>query len=184
MKRIVLTFGLISGAILAAMTAVMLPLCMSGVVDFDKSEIVGYTSMVLSFLLVFFGIRSYRENVGGGVITFGKAFKVGILITAIACAVYVISWEIVYYNFVPDFADKYAAHRIDRMRAKGATQAAIEATTKEMARFKELYANPFLNAFITLMEVFPVGLIVTLVSAAILRRKTRPSAPSTAVAMA
>ncbi|HEV8657679.1 MAG TPA: DUF4199 domain-containing protein, partial [Thermoanaerobaculia bacterium] len=80
--------------------------------------------------------------------------------------------------------DKYAAHRIDRMRAKGATEAAIEATTKEMARFKELYANPFLNAFITLMEVFPVGLIVTLVSAAILRRKGPPRAPSAAPAVA
>ncbi|HEY3052119.1 MAG TPA: DUF4199 domain-containing protein [Thermoanaerobaculia bacterium] len=183
MKRIVLTFGLISGAILAAMTAMMIPMCMSGVVDLDRSEIVGYTSMVLAFLLVFFGIRSYRENVGGGAITFGKAFTVGILITLIASAVYVISWEIVYFNFVPDFADKYAAHRIEKMRASGATAAAIESMRQEMARFKVLYANPFLNTAITLLEVFPVGLIVTLVSAAILRRKARPSAPSTRAAI-
>jgi hypothetical protein len=184
MKRIVLTFGLISGAILATMTAVMIPLCMSGVVDFDQSEIVGYTSMVLSFLLVFFGIRSYRQNVGGGAITFAKAFKVGILITLVACAVYVISWEIVYFNFVPDFADKYAAHTINRMRAKGATTAAIEATRQEMVRFKELYANPIINIGITFLEVFPVGLVVTLVSAGILGRKARPGAPSARAAIA
>ncbi len=184
MKRIVLTFGLISGAILAAMTAVMLPLCMSGVIDFDKSEVVGYTSMVLAFLLVFFGIRSHRENGGGGAITFGKAFTVGIVITLISCAVYVISWEIVYFNFVPDFADRYAAHMIEEMRADGATEAAIQAKTREMARFQQLYANPFINVGITFMEVFPVGLVVTLVSAAILRRKPAPSAPGAAAATA
>lgn len=184
MKRIVLTFGLIAGAVMVAMVAVMIPLCMSGAVDFDHSEIAGYSFMVLAFLLVFFGIRSYRENVGGGAITFAKAFQVGILITLVACALYVISWEIAYYNFIPDFADKYAAHTIDRMRAKGATTAAIETTRKEMARFKELYANPIINVGMTLMEVFPVGLVMTLVSAGILRRKHPPRAPSTAAAVA
>jgi hypothetical protein len=184
MKKIVLTFGLISGAILAAMTAIMLPLSMSGRIDFDHSEIVGYSAMVLSFLLVFFGIRSYRENVGGGTITFGKAFQVGILITLVSCAVYVISWEIVYFNFVPDFADKYAAFTIEKLRQDGATAAAIAAAEKKMADFKELYANPLINVGITFLEVFPVGLIVTLVSAAILRRKPTPDAPSRAAALA
>lgn len=182
MKKIVLTFGLISGAILAAMIAMMVPL--SGVIDFDKSEIVGYSTMVLSFLLVFFGIRTYRENVGGGAITFARAFKVGILITLISCAVYVISWEIVYFNFLPDFADKYSAHMIDKMRAGGASEAALEAERTKMADFKKLYANPLINVGITFMEVFPVGLVVTLISAAILRKKPTPTAPATAAAIA
>ena len=158
------------------MTAIMLPLCMNGVIDFDKSEILGYTTMVMSFLAVLFGIRSYRENVAGGSITFGKAFQVGILIALLSCAIYVIGWEIVYYNLVPDFADKYASFTIETMRAKGESAAAIAAMETQMARFKELYKNPFINVAITFMEVFPVGLIVTLISAAILRRTT-PSAP-------
>jgi len=182
MKKIVLTFGLISGAIFAAVTAVMLPLCMNGVIDFDKQEIVGYTVMVLAFLLVFFGIRSYRENVGGGAITFGRALAVGLLITVISCAVYVVCWEIVYYNFIPDFADRYATHVIDRMRSHGASDAAILAKSREMTRFKQLYANPFINAGITFMEAFPVGLIVTLLSAAVLRKKR--GTPSAAEAVA
>jgi len=95
---------------------------------------------------------------------------------------YVISWEIVYNNFLPDFADKYATHLIERMRAHGASDAAIVAKSREMTRFKQLYANPFINAGITFMEVFPVGLIVTLVSAAVLRRKT--GSPSAAEAVA
>lgn len=171
MKKIVLTFGLISGCIISAMTAIMLPLCMNGTIDMDKSEIIGYSSMVLAFLLVFFGIRSYRENIGGGTITFGRAFKVGILITLITCAVYVVAWEIVYFNFIPDFMDRYAALSIQKLRDKGASDAAIATAIKDMARFKELYKNPLINIGVTFMEIFPVGLIVTLISAAILRRK-------------
>src|SRR5829696_6456333 len=100
MKRIVLRFGLVSGVILMALSAVMLPLCMNGTIDFDHSELLGYSAMVLSFLMVFFGIRSYRDNVAGGTIGFGKAFQVGMLITLITCAMYVIAWEITYFNFI------------------------------------------------------------------------------------
>jgi hypothetical protein len=178
MKRTVWKFGLIVGGILGGMMAIMVPLCMNGHDNLRLAEVFGYTIQVLAFLLVFFGVRSYRENVGGGAITFGKAFQVGILMTLIACAIYVVSWEIVYYNFVPDFADKYAASMLEKMKAKGDSAQAIEAATKEMARFKVLYKNPFFNVGMTFVEVFPVGLIVTLVSAAILRRKSPPGAPA------
>jgi hypothetical protein len=174
MKTIVLRFGLLSGAVLAALGAVTLPLCMSGGIDFANQEIVGYSAMVLAYAFVFFGIRSYREGLGGGAITFGKAFQVGILITLVTCAVYIVTWEIVYHGFVPDFIDTYSAHVVDKLRADGATAEALAAKRSEMARFKELYANPLFNVAITFLEVFPVGLIVTLVSAAILRRKSGP----------
>ncbi|HVS02767.1 MAG TPA: DUF4199 domain-containing protein [Thermoanaerobaculia bacterium] len=165
-------FGLASGAVLAAVTAILLPLCMNGVIDFAFQEIVGYSAMVLSFLLVFFGVRSYRDGVAGGSITFGRAVGVGLLITLISCAVYVVSWEIVYYGFFPDFLDRYAAYQIERLRADGASAAALAAKQAEMEYFAELYANPLVNVAITFMEVFPVGLVVTLVSAGILRRRT------------
>lgn len=180
MKKIVLRFGLASGAVLLALSAVTLP-CMSGAVDFDHGEIVGYSVMVLSFLLVFFGVRSYRENVGGGSIGFGKAFQVGILITLITCAMYVLAWEIAYFNFFPNFLDQYSAHVLAKMRATGASEADIRATTAQMASLAKNYKNPLFNSAITFMEVFPVGLIVTLVSAAILRRKPRQDAPAGAM---
>lgn len=172
MKRIVLTFGLLAGAIIAAMFAITLPMVLNGRIDLSRSQVLGFTIMIMAFLLVFFGIRSYRENAGGGTITFGRAFKVGILITLVACAVYVVSWEIVYYNFLPDFAERYAALTIENMRKEGATDAAIAKTTRDMAEFQRLYKNPLFNIGMTFMEIFPVGLIMTLVSAAILRRKT------------
>lgn len=113
MKRIVFRFGLASGAILIAMPAVMMPLCMNGTIDFANSELLGYSAMVLSFLLVFFGVRSYRDTVAGGEIGFGRAFKVGILITLVTCAIYVIAWQIAYFNFFPDFLDQYSAHVLE-----------------------------------------------------------------------
>ena len=141
-------------------------------IGFDKGEIVGYTTMILAFLLVFFGIRSYRENVGGGQITFGRAFAVGILITMVACACYVIAWEILYFKFMPDFADKYASYMVEKARSSGASQQAIDATLEQMKSFRAMYDNPFINAAITFLEPFPIGLIVTLISAAFLRKKT------------
>lgn len=180
MQKIVLRFGLASGVLLIALTAVMLPLCMRGIIDFDYSQILGYSAMVLSFLLVFFGIRSYRDNVAGGVIGFVKAFQVGILITLVTCAMYVIAWQIAYFNFFPDFLDQYSAYSIAKMRAAGESEAAIRQATAEMAEFAKLYQNPLFNSAVTFLEVFPVGLIVTLVSAAILRRKPGQDALSPA----
>src|SRR5512145_2166960 len=105
MKKIVLTFGLISGAISAALMFATVPFIYR--IGFDWGTGVGYTSMLIAFLLVFFGIRSYRETVGNGQISFGKAFTVGILITLVSSLCYVIAWEIIYFNILPDFPDQY-----------------------------------------------------------------------------
>lgn len=169
MKKTVLTFGLISGAVMVVMMAAVMPFVDK--IGFDKGEIIGYTTMVAAFLMVFFGIRSYRQNIGEGKITFGKAFAIGILITLIACVCYVAAWEIIYYKFMPDFADKYAQHMIEKARASGATAEAIQSQLQEMKKFKALYNNPFINAAISFTEPLPIGLIVTLISSLVLRRK-------------
>jgi hypothetical protein len=169
MKKTVLTFGIISGAVSALMMLSTIPFMHK--IGFDRGLIVGYTAIVLSFLLVFFGIRSYRENVGGGKITFGRAFAVGILITLISCVFYVITWEIVYFNFIPDFADKYTAYMVEKVKASGGNQQAINATIEQMKELKRMLDNPLKNAAMTFLEPFPIGLIITLISSAILRKK-------------
>jgi hypothetical protein len=169
MKKTVLTFGIISGAVSALLMLSTIPFMHK--IGFDRGLIVGYTAIVLSFLLVFFGIRSYRENVGGGKITFGRAFAVGILITLISCIFYVITWEIVYFNFIPDFADKYTAYMVEKVRASGGNQQAINATIEQMKELKRMLDNPLKNAAMTFLEPFPIGLIITLISSAILRKK-------------
>ena len=169
MKKTVLIFGVISGTIMVAMMVATIPFMDR--IGFDKGVIIGYTTIIVAFMLVFFGIRSYRENVGGGHITFGRGFAVGILITLVASAFYVVAWEILYFNFVPDFLDKYANYTIEKAKAAGATPQAIDTQIQEMKSFKELYNNPFFNAAVTFIEPFPIGLIVTVISAAILRKK-------------
>ena len=181
MKRIVWKYGLISGAVIVVLMSISVPLHLEGIVDFDQGLVLGYTNMVLAFLLVFFGVRSYRED-AGGTISFGKAFQVGILITLVTCAMYVIAWEIMYWGFFPNFLDELNAHSLAELRAEGASEGAIAAAQAEMAKFGELYKNPLFNVAVTFLEIFPVGLIVTLVSAAILRRKRAPGAPVAAAA--
>lgn len=169
MKKTVLTFGLISGAIAALMMFVTIPLI--GRVPFEYLTVLGYTTFVACFLMVFFGIRSYRDNVAGGTITFGRAFKVGILITLISCGIYVMTWEFIYHRFLPDFLDQYSNYMVEKMRAQGARQEELNQTIQQIAQYKEWYKNPLLRYALTMMEAFPVGLLITLISAVILRRK-------------
>jgi Protein of unknown function (DUF4199) len=168
-KRIVLTFGCLSGAVSAAMMFATVPFLDQ--IGVDRGAIVGYTGIVLSFLFVFFGVRAYREQLGGAPLSFGNAFGVGLLITLISCVFYVVAWEIVYFNFLPDFMDQYSTHVLDQLRASGATQAAIDTQAKAMADVKAMYDNPLVNVAFTFIEPFPIGLLVTTVSAVVLRRK-------------
>ena len=171
MKRIVLTFGLISGAILSVLMLSTIPFIDQ--IGMDWGMVVGYTTMVLAFLLVFFGIRSYRETVGDGRISFGRAVGVGLLIMTIATICYVVTWEIVYFNFLPDFGDKYAAYAIEKARAAGASPEEIAKQTEEMQKFKAMYDKPLYNAAFTFLEPLPVGIPMTLISAGILRKRRK-----------
>lgn len=171
MRKIVLTFGLIAGAILSVMMLVTIPF--QDQIGFDKGAIIGYTTMVLAFLMVFFGVKSYRDNVAGGSVSFGRAFQVGILITLIASVCYVATWQFVYYKIAPDFLDKYGAYAMEQVKASGASEVQIAAQKKEMAEFMEMYKNPFVNIAFTFIEPLPVGIVFTLVSAGLLSRKKR-----------
>jgi hypothetical protein len=169
MKKVVLTFGFISGAVSSILMLATVPFLDR--IGFDYGVFIGYTAMVISFLFVFFGVRAYREQSGGGQFSFGRGFKVGILITLISCVCYVVTWEIIYFKLWPGFFDSYSAYAIEKARASGATQQAIDQTAAQMKTFKELYDRPLINAALAFIEPLPVGLLVTLVSAAVLRRK-------------
>ena len=167
MKKTILIFGLISGALISLLMALTVPFQDR----IGHGYVIGYTTIVLSLLLSYFGIRSYRDNVANGHITFGKAFLVGLSITVISCLCYVVTWQIIYYKFMPDFMDKYGAHVLERMQASGATAAAIQEKSEEINKLKVMYKNPLFNAAMTFIEPFPVGLVITLISAAVLRKK-------------
>jgi hypothetical protein len=171
MRKIVLTYGLIAGAILSLMMLVTIPF--QDRIGFDKGLVIGYTTMVIAFLMIYFGVRSYRDNVAGGSVGFGRALGVGLLIAAVASICYVATWQLIYYRLAPDFMDKYAAYTIDQARKSGASDAVIAARTTEMAEFREMYKNPLINAAMTFVEPAPVGVVFALVTAGVLCRRRR-----------
>ncbi len=174
MKKNIIIYGLIAGIVVSAfmLTTVNYLSHCEGNVDYDTSMLIGYASMLVAFSMVFVGIRNYRDKYNDGVISFGKAFKIGLMIVQIASTIYVVSWLIDYFFFIPDFLEKYSAHMLDELKARGASQIEIDKQIKEMAWMGKLYQNPFFNAMLTYAEILPVGLVVTLISSLILKRKT------------
>ncbi len=173
MKKNIIIYGLIAGIVVSILMLFIVNYIShcEGNIDFDTSMLIGYASMLIAFSLVFVGIRNYRDKYNEGVIRFGKAFKIGIMIVLIASTIYVVAWLIASFFFIPDFAEKYSAHMLDKLKASGASQIEIDKETKEMASFVRMYKNPFFNAMMTYVEILPVGLIVTLISSLILKRK-------------
>ena len=177
MTKIVLTFGLIAGAISAVLMWIMLGLYNSGTLNHDYGEIFGYTTMIISLSMVFFGIKSYRDN-HGGKIGFWKGVQIGLLISLIAAVCYATSWEVYYRTSGGNFLAEYSAHYIEKLKEKGAPAAEIEKTQREFADFGEMYKNVLVRFPMTLLEILPVGIIVTLISAGLLRRREMlPSEP-------
>ncbi len=171
MKQIVLKYGFIAGGMLAGMMIVQM--AFMDRIGFDMGAVIGFTTMGIAGLMIYFGIRSYRDGIGGGAVTFGRAFGVGITIVAISTTCYVATWQVVYYKFMPDFGDRYAAHMIAKAEADSLPPAELAATRAEMEQFKEAYKNPLVNIGFTFLEPLPVGLLMTLLSAGLLRRNAK-----------
>jgi hypothetical protein len=181
MQKVVLTFGLIGGVILTVIMLVAFQFHEQ--IGFDRGVYVGYTSMVLAFLMVYFGVQSYRDNVAGGSITFGRAFNVGLLISLVIMACYVVVWEVTYYNFMPDYLDKYTVYALEQARLAGKTAEEIAQQAKEMQEFMEMYKNPLVNIAFTLLEPLPVALVFTLLTAGITSRKRSPQGTTAAAVL-
>jgi hypothetical protein len=172
MKRNILVFGLISGLVVALWMAITISVCYDNP-NFEANMWMGYASMVAAFSLIFVAIKNYRDKYNGGTITFGKAFQIGMYITLIASTMYVITWLIMYYFFMPDFMEKFVAAAIRRAETGGESAAQIAATREQMAGYTEMYKSPVMVVLFTYMEVLPVGLLISLIAAAILKRKGR-----------
>ncbi len=171
MKRIVIVFGLIAGLIVTGMMVYSAANCYRNA-DFKSNEIAGYTAMIVAFAFIFVGVKNFRDKYQHGVISFGKAFRIGLYITLIASTIYVIVWLIEYYLFYPDFMDKYCTHVLNESKAAGLSQPELDKKAKEMANFKEWYKNPLFVVLMTYLEIVPVGLVISLISALVLKRKT------------
>jgi hypothetical protein len=185
MRKVTLTYGLLAGAIISVLMLLGIALWEHGAINFDHSELIGYGSMVIALSMIFFGIKSYRDNYQNGAIKFVKGLQVGALITLVASLMYAATWETYYRantEIQTSFMAKYTDHTLNKMKAKGASPAEIDQKAKEMADMAEMYKNPVIRFGFTLLEILPVGILITIVCAAGLRRKDRQMSPAHAAA--
>jgi hypothetical protein len=170
MRKTVLVYGLLSGGIIIAIISGTIAVW-GGLHEMEGlGQWVGYLVMVVALSAMFFGVKSYRDHTLGGVIKFKTAFLVGLLITLVASVVYVAGWEVYLAATNYRFMEQYTSSQIEKLKAEGVSGEQLEKQVADMNYWKEMYKNPFIRAGMTFMEIFPVGLIIALLSAAILRK--------------
>jgi len=176
MKKNILVFGIISGVIISTFMGISMAIMGCGSGDMDGgsgSMIIGFSAMAVAFSFIFVGIKNFRDKQNGGTITFGKGFLLGFMISLVASTLYVITWAVEFHFFMPDFMDKYSAIQVKQLHESGITGAALDEALKSIETESYNYKhNPFFFAMYTYMEILPVGIIITLISALILKRKT------------
>jgi len=105
----------------------------------------------------------------GGAIKFGTAFTLGLGISGVASLIYVIGWEICMAFSKYDFIAAYSKFMLDDARARGAGPAEMEQAAAQAADFARMYSNPMYRMALTFLEIFPVGIVVSVISATLLR---------------
>jgi len=168
MLRMILSYGTIAGLI-AGVTLSVLTVAMNHQEASSWGMVIGYLTMLIALSAVFVAIKRRRDADLGGVIRFWPAFGLGLGISVVASVLYVLAWETTVAVTHIDFASGYAQMLIDEQKAKGVSGDALVKFTAEMEKFKTDYANPLFRLPMTLAEIFPVGLLVSLVSAGLLR---------------
>jgi hypothetical protein len=168
MLSTIVRYGLIAGLIVGC-ALFSISVAFDGMPPLDYGMALGYLTMLIALSAVFVGIKRHRDRDRGGVIRFWPAFGMGLGISLIAGLFYVLAWEASLTVIDGNFADIFANAMIERQKAKGIDAAALAKLTGEMAQFKVQYANPLFRIPMTFAEIFPVGVLVSLVSAALLR---------------
>lgn len=169
MKKIILTYGIIAGIMVSAL--MLLGILINKEHDLTIGMIYGYTTMIMAFSMIYVAIRQFRNQLLGGKISFGKALLIGLGITLIASTFYVLTWEIEYKYVFPDFMQGYAKVSLESMKTSGASAAAIQQATAEMNEMVKSYNNPLYRIPMTYAEILPVGVLISLICAFILKRK-------------
>lgn len=168
MKKTILTYGAFSSAFLALVMTLTFCVFRNENNMGMMGMAIGFGSMILAFSLIYFAILHYKKHYTNGHISFLQALKIGVGISLLGTACYIITWMIIFYNFIPDFFDKYAAYTIEQLRNSGASEAAIQKEMAKMAEYGDLYNNnPLYVVWATFLEIFPIGLLISLISAAI-----------------
>jgi ABC-type uncharacterized transport system permease subunit len=182
MKRTILVFGLISGVLVGAFLIALSAWASKkhGYADL----LLGYASMILALSLVYVGVQNFRDKYNGGSISFGKALRIGLGITLVASTIYVLVWLVEFYCFLPDFMEKYAATMVQQAKASGLSADALQKRLADIERMRVGYRNPITVILYSYLEILPVGIVISLLTALLVKRKGHPPVPATAPAAA
>ena len=167
MTRIIFTYGLISGAVIIG--GILATIVFSSSLPPHSNELLGYLIMLVALSSILVGVKQHRDQALGGVIKFVPALGIGLGIAVVASLVYVAVWEAYLAMTHYTYMDHYIAHELAAKRAAGVTGAAYARTAAEMESMRAAYANPLIRMLMTFAELFPVGLLVALVTAALVR---------------
>ena len=171
MNRIIWKYALVAGAIASLMLVVATIRMQERESAVTGSDWLGYASMVLALSLIYFALRKYqRQQTEATRLTFSKAVRLGLYIPLIASAMYVLTWMLISYLWIPDFMEQYAIKSEEELLATGADNAAVSAHRDKMEHYIRMYNNPFLRAGLTLLEILPMGVVMTLICAWLITR--------------
>lgn len=172
MKKTILTYGLIAGLITMSFMLISTIIYDCSTAPSNESMIIGFTGMFIAFIFVFVGIKNYRDKQNNGVVTFWDAFKIGFCIALIASCVYTLVWMVQFHFFMPDFMEKFADQAILDIKSSGLSATQINEQIAETEEMRVNYRNPFFRIMYTLVEILPLGTVIALIAALILKRKT------------
>jgi hypothetical protein len=167
MMRIILTYGLVSG--LVVITGIIGTILAANGSPPHSNVWLGYLIMLIGLSAILVGVKRHRDHALGGVIKFHQAFLMGLGIALAASLAYVLVWEVYMAATHYTFMDRYVAATLEAKRAAGLSGAAYDKVAAELETMRRQYANPLVRMPMTFAEIFPVGLLVALVSAALLR---------------
>lgn len=164
MNKIILKYGILGG-----IAASIVMSCITVYLKLNPEKTVGVFigmfTMILAYTFIVLGVIKLR-NENNGILTFGKAFLCGLGIIFVTSTIYVLVWLIIYYNFFPNFMEYYCD-----LALKQTPPEELVAKKAEMQEYKEMYKSPIGVILLTYMEIFPIGAIFALISAAILKKK-------------
>jgi len=184
MKKVILIYGVIAGLIVGVMIWINSSLVFEKkLISMDKSELMGYATMVIALSMIFFGIKSFRDNYSRGKISFWKGLQIGLLITLIASVFYFAGAE--FYSLAhPSFKTQVLDESFKKLKEKASTPEQAQNVEKQMALMDKLFDNPLLFFVVCFIEIVPVGIVITLICAAILRKKeVLPTAANVAISV-
>jgi hypothetical protein len=178
MRKNVIICGLIAGGIVALQISLSTYYGSMCATDWTRGMIIGFASMIMAFSLIFVAIKNVRDKYQNGVISFGKAFMIGFYVSLICSTIYVITWEIIYRNFIPDFYEKYAEHIVESLKKQNLAPDEFQKQLAEVESNTKMYKSPVSGFLIIYMEILPVGILISLIAALILKRKNRVAVES------